>query len=127
MKLRTIKNALEFYAQSEHCENKADVLEAIVECSELIKRDVDEYDTVHIVSNNNMIDLLNVSTYDEFGKILAKNSEATFYDYAKLVRKDMMFSDLTNETIRPGYEFVFDLWHNNEAVGSNNPDGTFKK
>lgn len=82
---------------------------------------------VQLVDTSAMIDLMNQYSYDDYGKLAraSEDDEATFEQYAEAVR---FFSPtLTDENLQCGYDIVHDLWSDNEAYGSNNADGTFKK
>jgi len=35
--------------------------------------------------------------------------------------------DMTLDTLSIGYSFVKDLWSDNEEIGANNEDGTFRR
>lgn len=123
MELTTIKNALEFYAQSGRCtdDELVQISDTLSDCYELISRDVD--DTVHIVPTLSLTDLLNIATYNDLGRMLKQNPDTTFEQYATIVR-ELLVSDLSNSTIELGYYFIRDLWNDNERYGNNKPDGT---
>ena len=130
MKLELLKTALEHYVLSADCseDNRKNVFEAIAECNELIERyesrDIWK-DTVYLVSSESLSDLLNLATYDEYGKLARiHNGNVPFPYYADKVRK-WQHTDLTNRSLELGYDIVSNLWHDNEEQGKNKPDGTF--
>lgn len=126
MELNIIKTALQHYLTSGDCENVAAVAKAIDNCDELIANGVDENDTVHIVSTTSLTELLNCTTYDDYGRLARlTNNVVSFDHYATRVRH-FTLRDLTDDTLQLGYYFLRDLWYDNERDGYNNPDGTFK-
>lgn len=134
MKLRLIKEALEHYVLSADCSenDREEVFMAISECAQLEERYEDRdlwKDAVSLITNSDLLDFLNFTTYDILGKLNRINDgEAPFESYAREVRR-MPGYQLTDGQLRAGYEFIMDLWHDNEAYGCgyNNPDGTFNK
>jgi hypothetical protein len=126
MELITIKTALEFYLNNCADADRGNVLEALVDCDELISRGVDENDTVHIVSTTSLTGLLNCATYDDYGRLARLTDNVVSFDhYANRVRY-FTLRDLTDDVLQLGYYFLRDLWYDNERDGYNNPDGTFK-
>lgn len=86
-------------------------------------------DEVRIVPIDVMIDVQNHMLYDEFGK-MAKEAELAgthvfFDDYVEMAREYSAFADVTLGVLEDGFEFLRDLWGDNETYGQNNPDGTF--
>ena len=131
MKLQTIENALKHYMLSADCsvEEREDVDSALRTCYAVSERYADRklwQDSVQLITTSTLIDFLNMSTYDTFGK-LAKlhNGDVPFEYYAAAVRNQGL-EQLTNGQIECGYEFINDLWRDNEESGANNEDGTFK-
>lgn len=82
---------------------------------------------VQLVDTSAMIDLMNQYSYDDYGKLAraSEDDEATFEQYAEAVR--FFLPTLTDDNLQCGYDIVHDLWSDNEAYGSHNADGTFKK
>ena len=126
MQIRTLRNAIEFYAQNGNCDsNELDqIRKLIADCDELVNRNVDETDSVLAVPVFSLSDLLNIATYDTFGRMLKQNPDTTFEQYATAVRK-LLLSDLTDSALELGYYFIRDLWNDNEHFGHNKPDGSF--
>lgn len=87
---------------------------------------------VTIASTYSIVNLLNVATYDVFGKLLKKfTSNKLMYrgpvkqKYREYCRS--MFGELTNRQIDDAADLLLDLWRENEEESSNNPDGSFNK
>ena len=125
MQIRTLRNAVEFYAQNGNCDSNEleQIRKLIADCDELVSRDVDETDSVLAVPVFSLSDLLNLATYNILGKLLKQNPNTTFEQYASAVR-DQLLSDLTDSTLETGYYFIRDLWNDNEHFGNNKADGT---
>ena len=85
-----------------------------------------------IASTYSIVNLLNVATYDVFGRLL-KKYEPDYPQYSRRVKFEYrdycrsMFGELTNSQIDDAADFLLDLWRSNEEEGSNNPDGSFNK
>lgn len=129
MKLTVLKNALENYMLCADCDytDRGAAVEALAEINRLIERFTDRdlwKDEVQIITTNDALTLLNAATYDVYGKLAVKDS-ATFKAYATSVR-NLFDVDLTNTVLHCGYDFINDLWRDNQEAGCNNPDGTFK-
>lgn len=132
MKLNVLKEALQHYVLSADCSesNRKQVFEAIDECTELAERfdcrDIWK-DEVYLVSSGSLSDLLNIATYDDFGKLARLHGTDVPFDYyAHDVRK-FNLTDLTNRSLQLGYDIIHDLWRDNEADGCHNEDGTFRR
>lgn len=130
MKLETLKKALEHYVLTADCsaEDRPDVFDAIAECNELAERYINRElwkDCIYLISADSLSDLLNMTTYDDFGKrAKIHGNDVPFDYYASDVRK-WYLQDLTNRSLQLGYDIIHDLWHDNEVDGNHNPDGTF--
>lgn len=132
MKLELMKAALQHYVLSADCKEKyrEDAFAAIDELTETIERYEDRklwHDEGCLLPVSLLIDLLNETTYDDYGKrAKASNGYYPFEYYASNVRdKHAGFQQLTNKQLYHGYEVIRDLWQANEDYGSNNEDGTF--
>jgi hypothetical protein len=128
MKLETVKKSLELYLTTVTNETeRIEIQNSINECQQQIdryqSRDIWE-DDIYIITPNSLVDLLNFSTYDEYGKLRRTNGSVTFEQYRELVNKQM-FLDLTDNSLQLGLDVIGDLWSDNEEYGDNNPDGTF--
>lgn len=122
MELSVLKSVLEFYLNSG---NESESVERLLDdCNELIDRGFEPDDTVQIIPDLTVMDLLNISTYDEFGKLLKQNPETTVDEYRQICT-DLFTTDLSTTTVESGYYFIRDLWSDNEHYGHNNSDGTF--
>ena len=131
MKLDNLKKALEHYVLSADCpaDERQDIFDAIAECNELKERYADRdmwKDCVYLVSASSLSDLLNHTTYDDFGKLARVHGNDVPFDYYAGKVRQWFLSDMTNRSLQLGYDIVHDLWGDNEAYGNNNPDGTFK-
>lgn len=100
------------------------------ELLELEKRlhDSGDYDLwngdIQIVDSAFMMDLMNMHTYDNYGKLTVRlGRDATFEEYAADVRE--WHPTATDENLRCGYDLIRDLWSDNQAVGENKADGSF--
>lgn len=130
MKLQTIENALKHYMLSADCsvEEREDIDSALRTCHAVAERYADRnlwQDSVQLITTSTLIDFLNMSTYDTFGKLAKRHDgKVPFEHYVAAVRNKGL-EQLTNGQIECGYEFINDLWHDNEASGDNSIDGTF--
>lgn len=101
---------------------------AIVELDEIEQRaganDAWKYEC-YILHAESVCDMMNMATYDEYGKMYAKqHGTVNYVDYECMVLKYM--TTMTTAAIELGYDIVRDLYNENEQQGSHNPDGTFK-
>lgn len=132
MKLNNLKKALEHYVLSADCpaDERQDVLDAIAECNEVAER-FDSHDiwkdAVYIVTSDALSDLLNIVTYDIYGKRAKLHGEKFPFSYYTHDVRCNVNTELTNRALELGYDIIADLWHDNEADGCHNPDGTFSK
>lgn len=136
MDIRILKEALKCYAQSADCpaKDRDKVLEAIGECQATIDRviaeDVDDFTfIVSTIPVMTLSDFLNLTTYNIYGKLAKRHGgRAPFHHYVHAVERDsLMINMLTAAQLQVGYDFIADLWSDNEANGEHNPDGTFKR
>lgn len=83
---------------------------------------------VHIISLTTALETVNMALYDEFGrdakKLKRDGVPYTFHRFHNMARNSML-SDMTIEMLRDGFEYLEDLWNDNETYGNNNPDGSF--
>lgn len=121
MELSVLKSVLEFYLNSGN--ESESVKKLLDDCNELLDRGLNSDDTVQIVPDLAVMDLLNISTYNKFGKLLKQNSETNIDKYRQICN-DLLATDLSTTTIETGYYFIRDLWNDNEHYKNNNPDGT---
>ena len=137
MDIKILKDALKCYAQHESCpmDDMDKVLDAIGECQATIDRIVADgyYDdvmcAVHTIPAIVLTDFLNMTTYDVYGKLAKQHGgECSFDRYMHEVQNiGLGFCQMTAAQVMCGYDFLSDLWHDNESYGANNPDGTFKR
>jgi hypothetical protein len=128
MELSVLKSVLEFYLNSGNCSESEfeSINRTLNDCNELLDLDYEPDDTVQIVPDLTVMDLLNISTYDEFGKLLKQNPETTVDEYRQICT-DLFTTELSTTTVESGFYFIRDLWNDNERYNSNNPDGTFNR
>lgn len=83
--------------------------------------------SVCVLATTDVLELINHGLYNKFGKIMrTPNDRNPMYRFADAVHETPGFEYLSDDIIRDGYEYLNDLWHDNEQYCSNNPDGTFK-
>lgn len=124
--MRKAFNALQSQSKLTEDETKdiSQLIKTLDEIDELANGD--ELSTSIIIMPSLAIgEMLNCYTYDIYGKLYKASSNCTFDDYLKELRKDV--SLITTEAVDWAYDFIKDLWLDNEADGSNNDDGTFKQ
>lgn len=79
----------------------------------------------YILHAESVCDLMNMATYDDYGKMYVKqHGTVNYVDYERMVLKYM--PTMTTAAIELGYDIVRDLYGENEQQGKHNPDGTFK-
>jgi hypothetical protein len=84
--------------------------------------------SVYVVATPDILELLNEHTYDVFGKIIKEYSGMqALYKYVDTVHSIPGFEYMSYDILSDAFDYLNDLWHDNEENGSNNPDGTFKK
>ena len=80
----------------------------------------------YILHADSVCDLMNISTYDDYGKMYVKqHGTVNYVDYERMVLKYM--PTITTAAIELGYDIVRDLYDENEQHGEHNIDGTFKR
>jgi hypothetical protein len=80
----------------------------------------------YVVSISDIIDAVNYAAYDIYGKLQRNSTTRISTDeFIAECRRTLTLDGFTDEMIREGYDFVSDLWYDNESVGNNKPDGTF--
>jgi hypothetical protein len=130
LKLTTIKTSLELLLTQTTDESvRTDIHQSITDCNEQIDRydDIDYFDgRICIVSTSSITTLLNILTYDDYGKFYKTNGSCSFEQYSELVRTKYDL-DLTDSTLESGYYLIRDLYRDNERFGHNNSDGTIRK
>ena len=83
--------------------------------------------TVYPVSIHDLLDLININLYDTFGKIMRKYpGREAMNKFVDAVHNTPGFEHMSYDIIQDGFDYLNDLWHDNEEYDSNNPDGTFK-
>ena len=78
------------------------------------------WDSCHVIHESNMLDLLNETTYEDYARVYRKREGAgidphpTFGEYKREVDKRHSF-ELGNKVLQAAYEFIRDLFDDNEA------------
>lgn len=102
---------------------------AIAELDEIEQRAGANDDWNHecyILPADSVCDLMNMATYDDYGKLYVKqHGTVNYVDYERTVLKYM--PTITTAAIELGYDIVRDLYDENELHGEHNSDGTFKR
>jgi hypothetical protein len=134
LKLDILQKALKYYAQSAECHDNGDlddVFDAIEHVAAVYDNALgDDYlnTSFEIIPTITLTDLLNIATYDDLGKLLKVHSIDDPNLFGRYIHNVKPYCDgCTNEQLESGFEFICDLWSDNERAGSNNPDGTFKR
>lgn len=111
---------------------KEELIEVKTRYEEHDERDTWE-DTVHIITLPGVVDLMNRTLYDYYGRMrrrIEPNEITDRFFIAELrcetTSENFGFEQFTSEMLQAGYEVIHDLWGENEAIGDNNPDGSFK-
>lgn len=132
MNANVLINALIYYTNSAECQGteRDEVFKGLKECYQVIGRYRDGEEckyAVNFINSYMLMDLLNMTTYDVYGRCQRMYRTANFYDYAYRCRHDADLYGLTDDQLLIAYDFIRDLWSDNERDGCNNPDGTFNK
>lgn len=134
LKLDILQKSLRYYAQSAECHDNGDlddVFDALEHIAAVWDNALnDDYlnTAFEIIPTITLTDFLNIATYDDLGKLIRKHSlddPNLFARYVNAVHG--WFSGCTNDQLQSGFEYICDLWSDNEREGDNNPDGTFKR
>ena len=125
LNINVVKNALIQYLHSITDENvRIEIFKSIDDCNELINTTSTE--SVCLVSPFTLSTLLNLTTYNDYGKLKRQTGNVTPEQYYELVRNNLWLDEITDSNLQLGYYLVRDLWNDNEHFGHNNPDGTIK-
>lgn len=134
MKLETLIKALEHYIPSAECseDERKEALAALKSCQSVRERFASSdiwSDTIYVVTSDALSSLLNTATYDIYGKCArtGHGNNVKFEYYAHDCRRRGALEELTDEQLQLGYDIISDLWHDNEASGYNNEDGSFRR
>lgn len=149
MKLRTIKQALELAIASPDItpSDRKSLIEAYDEVQATFHRLNNPYNILQndspldihcsIISSYDLSKLLNELTYDTFGRIVRETiNKHPDSDYQKayaitaycdeMVSIGSGYESLTVQQIIDVGEFLWDLWHDNEACSGNDSTGAFR-
>ena len=129
MDITIIKKSLENYLTTVTDETeKSEVMNSLVEIDELtsIYCNSDIWkNSCYIVTPTSISDLLNLLTYDDYGRLKKSTGSVSIEQYTDIVRKKYFLDELTHSCISLGYDIISDLWNDNEHYGNHNPDGSF--
>jgi hypothetical protein len=123
LKLELVKTLLENQLTITTDETeRTEITNTLSEINEIL-----EYtDRVCLITSDSVIGLLNLVTYNDYGRFRKSNGSISFEQYSELVRSNYLLDNLTDRNLNCGYCFLNDLWSDNEHFGHNNPDGTIK-
>lgn len=134
MKLKIIEEALKMYeARGDHDDQtQADIADCWIELAEMKKPgDVDDWycADVDIIPSLLTTDLCNRLLYDTYGRIArtATPDSDIAANFIHAVRTEDDLTEISELILADAFEYLHDLWNDNEAIGYNNPDGTFKR
>lgn len=134
MKLKVIEEALKMYeARGDHDDQtQADIYNCWVELAEMKKpKGVDDWycQDVTILPSILMNDLCNRLLYDTYGRMARRlpNGRDIVANFIHAVHTEEYLTEISDLILADAFEFLRDLWSDNEAVGCNNPDGSFKQ
>lgn len=108
------------------------IIDGLIQLKELKQQMKDDSlwkDEVSIISTGANCDIVNMMYYDEYGKLKRANGTVTFEMFQKHVRESFVASNgnyYPTVLLQDGFDFVSDLWSDNEALGNNKPDGSFR-
>lgn len=54
-------------------------------------------------------------------------TQADIANFINAVHTEDYLTEISNLILADAFDFLHDLWSDNEALGDNNPDGTFKR
>ena len=98
-------------------------------------------DDCYVVAANAAMELMNMSTYDDYGKLarvkcpvgaistddttIARQSFVDFDDYYHKV--NWYACGISRGLAEDAFDYLSDLWYDNERYGNNGDDGTYKR
>lgn len=81
----------------------------------------------YVLHSETVSDLLNIATYDAYGKLFVEHNRAvSLDDYEKVIRCQYGCDLMPSSAIELGYSIIGDLYEDNEDYGCHKPDGTFR-
>lgn len=115
-------------SEKEHLDEIDSAIKELQEVTLLAHTAKDEWlQDVTPMTTASCISVLNMLTYDIYGKIARRNhGEVLLEEYMDACRYELDGVDtMTESQLQYGYDFVGDLWQENENINGNNADGTF--
>ena len=78
----------------------------------------------YVMHAEDVSDLMNAATYDDFGKLYVANDQnVSLEQYTACI--DNYYHAMPNSVIQLGYDVIYDLYSDNDALDSHYADGTF--
>lgn len=155
MKLHILKDALELYELSikdvgcggelhigdkcaeydEKCPGcdqlTTDIANCWIELAEMEKAapDSDYCEDVTVIPTELMLDFGNKMWYNTYGRMARRlpNGRDIPANFINAVRKEEYITEVSDLVLNDVYDFLRDLWADNERDGENDTDGTFKR
>lgn len=134
MKLKIIEEALKMYeAHGNHDDQtQADIANCWIELAEMKKpKGVDDWycTDVTILPSILMNDLCNRLLYDTYGRMARRlpNGRDIVANFINAVHTEEYLTEISDLILADAFDLIHDIWSDNETLGDNNPDGTFKR
>ena len=134
MKLKVIEEALKLYeARGDHdYQTQVDIYNCWIELAEMKKpKGVDDWycQDVTILPSILMNDLCNRLLYDTYGRMARRlpNGCDIVANFINAVHTEDCLTEISDLILADAFEYLRDLWNDNEAIGDNNADGSFKQ
>jgi len=82
---------------------------------------------IYLIDTNDLIDVLNQLTYDDYGVLYRgnDNKEPAFDAYTNYIRMRHDLKGFTDEMLQIGFDLIRDLYSDNESSGFNTPEGFY--
>ena len=78
----------------------------------------------YVMHAEDVSDLMNIATYDNYGKLYVANDQnVSLEQYTACI--DNYYHAMPNSVIQLGYDVIYDLYSDNNALDSHYADGTF--
>lgn len=136
MNARLLKEALEMLRdRGEHELLEEKEIESMLKDIDHVIDQAAQYDMeaiadVRFIPTMDVINVGNILHYDTYGKLRRQTDQhdPTLFDkFYEEVTDDLTFRNSSKQAILPVFEFLKDLWAENEVEEANKPDGTFNK
>ena len=134
MKLSIIEEALKMYeARGDHDDQtQADIANCWIELAEMKKpKGVNDWycQDVTILPSILMTDICSQLLYDTYGRMARRlpDGRDIVANFINAVHTEDYLTEISDLILADAFDFLHDLWSDIEALGDNNPDGTFKR